>query len=130
MTHDVQDGRDAAARARSSAPARPRPIRYDQDTWLVMRNDPVLPAAIIIRLRGPDRQEFFITVRWDLDSENRRMLGRYPSLQDADSAVLYENSAPVVGMPLETNEQLHKRQEQHALKLQLRQAERAKQYGP
>lgn len=95
-----------------------------------MRNDPVLPAAIIIRLRGPDRQEFFITVRWDLDSENRRMLGRYPSLQDADSAVLYENSAPVVGMPLETNEQLHKRQEQHALKLQLRQAERAKQYGP
>lgn len=130
MTHDVQDGRDAAARARSCKQSRTRPIRYDQDTWIVMRNDPVLPAAVILRLRGPDRQEFFLTVRWDLDPVNRRMVGRYRTLQEADAAVLYETLAPVVGAPLEDIEQLRKRQEQHAVELEQQQAERAKRYGP
>jgi hypothetical protein len=130
MTHDVKDGRDAATRARSTSHPRPRPIRYDHDTWLVMRNDPVLPAAIILRFRGSGRQEFFVTIRWDLESENRRMVGRYPTLQDADAAVLYDNAAPVVGAPLETIEQLHKREEQHALELERQQDERAKMYGP
>ena len=54
MEHDVQDGRDAAARARAGGEACRRPIRYDTETWLVMRYDPVLPAAIIHRLRNPD----------------------------------------------------------------------------
>jgi hypothetical protein len=130
MAHEVQDGRDAAARARSSKQSRPRPIRYDQDTWLVMRNDPVLPAAVILRLRGPGRQEFFVTVRWDLEPENRRMIGRYPTLQEADDVVLYETLTPVVGAPLEDNEQLRRRQEQHAVELERQQAERAKRYGP
>jgi hypothetical protein len=130
MTHDVQDGRDAAARARSSKQSRPRPIRYDQDTWLVMRNDPVLPAAVILRLRGSGRQEFFVTVRWDLEPENRRMVGRYATLQEADAAVLYETLAPVVGAPLEDTEQLRRRQERHAVELERQQAERAKRYGP
>jgi hypothetical protein len=130
MTHDVQDGRDAATRARSSRHSRPRPIRYDHDTWLVMRDDPVLPAALIVRLRGPARQEFFIAIGWDLDSEQRRMIGRYPTLQEADAAVLYENITPVVGAPLEDMKQLHKRQEQQAQEIKRRQAERSKLYGP
>jgi len=89
MTHAVQDGRDAAARARGTNGARPRPIRYDHDTWLVMRNDPVLPAAIIQRLRDPAAREFFILVGWDLDPVGRRMIGRYASLAEADDAVRY-----------------------------------------
>ena len=47
------------------------------DTWLVMRDDPVLPKAIIIRLRNPDRGEFFVTITWDLDSDKRHMIGRF-----------------------------------------------------
>jgi hypothetical protein len=95
-----------------------------------MRNDPVLPAALIVRLRGPGRQEFFITIGWDLDSEQRRMIGRYPTLLEADAAVLYDNIAPVVGAPLEDMKQLRKRQEQQAKEIKQQQSERAKLYGP
>jgi hypothetical protein len=28
---------------------RPKPIRYNRDTWLVMRDDKVLPKAVIKR---------------------------------------------------------------------------------
>jgi hypothetical protein len=95
MNHDVQDGRDAAARARSTNGVRPRPIRYDHDTWLIMRNSPVLPAAVILRLRDPGGHEFFVVVSWDLDPDNRRMIGRYGTLEDADGAVRYELPAPI-----------------------------------
>ena len=95
MGHAVQDGRDAAARARSTNGARPRPIRFDHDTWLIMRNDPVLPAAVIQRLRDPNGREFFVVVTWDLDPDGRRMIGRYATLVDADSAVRYVLPAPI-----------------------------------
>lgn len=95
MGHAVQDGRDAAARARSTNGARPRPIRFDHDTWLIMRNDPVLPAAIIQRLRDPNGREFFVVVAWDLEPDGRRMIGRYATLEDADSAVRYTLPAPI-----------------------------------
>ena len=95
MGHAVQDGRDAAARARATNGARPRPIRFDHDTWLIMRNDPVLPAAVIQRLRDPRGQEFFVVVSWDLNPDGRRMIGRYGSLEDADSAVRYVVPAPI-----------------------------------
>jgi hypothetical protein len=89
MGHAVQDGRDAEARARATNGAKPRPIRFDHDTWLIMRNDPVLPAAVIQRLRDPNGREFFVVVSWDLDPDGRRMLGRYATLEDADGAVRY-----------------------------------------
>ena len=54
-----------------------------------MRNDPVLPAAVIQRLRDPREREFFIVVTWDLDPRGRRMVGRYATLNDADDAVRY-----------------------------------------
>jgi hypothetical protein len=89
MGHAVQDGRDAQTRARGSNGEKPRPIRFDHDTWLIMRNSPVLPAAVIQRLRDPNGREFFIVVSWDLDPDGRRMIGRYATLEDADSAVRY-----------------------------------------
>src|ERR1700712_2267550 len=95
MGHAVQDGTDAAARARATNGARPRPIQFDYDTWLIMRNDPVLPAAIIQRMRDPRGQEFFVVVSWDLAPEGRRMIGRYGTLEDADSAVRYQVPAPI-----------------------------------
>ncbi|HEY1531822.1 MAG TPA: hypothetical protein VGF80_13460 [Galbitalea sp.] len=95
MNHDVQDGRDAAARARTTNGARPRPIRFEHDVWLIMRNDPVLPAAIIQRLRDPNGREFFVVLSWGLDPKERRMIGRYATLEDADSAVRYVVPPPI-----------------------------------
>ena len=129
MAHSVQDGRDAAARARRSG-TRPRPIRYDSETWIVMRSDPVLPAAIIFRLRNPDAREFFITVRWDLDPAARRLIGRFESLEDADRSVLYDVPRPIVGKPNEDLAHLHRRQEEQARAIEREQAERARHYGP
>ena len=60
-----------------------------------MRNDPVLPAAIIQRLRDPGGHEFFVVVTWDLNPDGRRMIGRYGSLEDADSAVRYTLPTPI-----------------------------------
>jgi hypothetical protein len=129
MKHDAEDGRDAAARARAGAP-RPRPIRYNTDTWLVMRNDPVLPAAVIIRLRNPDGSEFFVAVRWDLYPEKRRLVGRFGSLREADASVLFQVPRPVVGAPEEEVASMRARQEEHAQRLEREQMERAKLYGP
>jgi hypothetical protein len=95
MSHDVQDGRDAQMRARAANGGKPRPIRFDHDTWLIMRNSPVLPAAIIQRLRDPAGREFFVVVSWDLNPDGRRMIGRYATLEDADGAVRYVVPPPV-----------------------------------
>jgi hypothetical protein len=95
QNHDVQDGRDAAARARATNVGKPRPIRFDHDTWLIMRNDPVLPAAVIQRMRDPNGREFFVVVGWDLNPDGRRMIGRYATLEDADSSVRYVVPAPI-----------------------------------
>jgi hypothetical protein len=95
QNHDAQDGRDAAARARSTNGAKPRPIRFDHDTWLIMRNSPVLPAAIIQRLRDPGGHEFFVVVSWDLEPDGRRMIGRFATIEDADAAVRYIVPAPI-----------------------------------
>jgi hypothetical protein len=130
VKHDVQDGRDAAARAQPRASTRPRPIRYDIDTWIVMRDDPVLPAAIITRLRNPNRSECYISVTWDLEPANRRLIGRYPSLQEADAAVRYAVAAPVVGAPAENTRELRKRQDEQALQAERERSERARLYGP
>ncbi|GAB3396832.1 hypothetical protein GCM10027568_31780 [Humibacter soli] len=56
MVHAVTRACKPIRRA-PSVPARmlgmiePRPIRFEVDTWLVMRNDKVLPKAVVQRVR-------------------------------------------------------------------------------
>jgi hypothetical protein len=95
-----------------------------------MRNDPVLPAAVILRLREPSGRDFFVTVTWDLEPANRHMVGRYWNLDDADHAVLYTVADPVVGRPNEEMKALRRREEEHARELERQQADRANLYGP
>jgi len=66
---------------------RPKPVRYDMDTWLVLRADPVLPAAIITRQRTGDGLEYYRAVIWDRDPEARLLIGRSASLGGADNLV-------------------------------------------
>jgi hypothetical protein len=44
--------------------ARPRPIRFDDDTWLVMRNDPVIPKAVIQRVHHREGDRYLL-FKWD-----------------------------------------------------------------
>lgn len=74
----------------------PPPIRIDQDTWVCLRANPVLPAAIITRQHAQGR-EYFRAVSWDLDPEERHLIGRYASLGEANDAVLLR-TRPLPGL--------------------------------
>ncbi|WP_431030709.1 hypothetical protein [Plantibacter sp. RU18] len=66
---------------------RPRPIRYDVDTWFVMRNDPEIPKAIIERRRDAAGGDVFLVSRWSLDAAERVLMSVQPSLEKADLLV-------------------------------------------
>jgi hypothetical protein len=73
----------------------PWPIRYDRATWLCMRNDPVLPKAIIKRVWVWDKQSGerlmkFRAVTWDLDPAKRTLIGYYNDVGEANNAVRYD----------------------------------------
>ena len=86
---------------------RPRPIRYDVNTWIVLRHDPVLPAAIITGRKTAEGIEFFRAVTWDLDPEKRLLIGRSATLGGADNLVRYNNPRPVVASPKDGNQWTH-----------------------
>jgi hypothetical protein len=71
-----------------------KPIRYDRDTWLVMRNDAVLPKAVIQRFTDRKGVDKYLLVQWDLDPSKRRLMAVCESLERADGLVLYENDIP------------------------------------
>ena len=73
----------------------PWPIRYDTDTWLCMRNDPVLPRAIIKRVqvidnRTSQRVEKYRAVTWDLDPSKRMLIGYFTDVGSANDAVRFD----------------------------------------
>lgn len=85
--------------------SRPKPIRYDVDTWLVMRNDPVLPKAVVQRVHHRDGGDRYLLIRWDLDPAKRELMNVVDSLERADELVRYDppeqddaHSAPPNGL--------------------------------
>jgi len=78
---------------------RPKPIRFDADTWIVIRADPAIPAAIITRQRTADGGEYYRAVSWDLDRDKRLLIGRSATLGGADNLVRYPNPVPPVPSP-------------------------------
>lgn len=72
----------------------PKPIRYDVDTWLVMRTDPVLPKAVIKRVHGAGG-DLYLLLQWDLDPAKRLLRGTYESLEKANTLVLYDRPSNV-----------------------------------
>lgn len=73
----------------------PKPIRYDRDTWVCVRNDAVLPKAIIRRVTLTNQAtgataERYRVVTWALESSERQLIGYYESLGAANEAVLFD----------------------------------------
>ncbi|TAM67027.1 MAG: hypothetical protein EPN48_15330 [Microbacteriaceae bacterium] len=68
---------------------RPKPIRYDQDTWLVMRTNPVIPKAVIQRIHHKVGDRYLV-LKWDIDPANRELMTMCTSLEKADELVLYD----------------------------------------
>lgn len=73
---------------------RPKPIRYDLDTWLIMRSDQVVPKAVIQRVRDRKGADQYLLFRWDLDPSKRKLMGVYDELAKADSLVRYDMETP------------------------------------
>lgn len=90
---------------------KPKPIRYDADTWIVMRNDKVIPKAVIQRVHGRDNAgDRYMVFSWDpVDTTKRRVMGVKDSLEDANEFVMFDvpasdttrNPAPNGGAPLD-----------------------------
>lgn len=74
-------------------PDRPKPIRYDTDTWLIMRNDPVLPKAVVQRIHHADGDRYLL-FKWDLDPQCRQLMNILDSLERADDLVKYDLAQP------------------------------------
>ncbi len=68
----------------------PKPIRFDGDTWLCMRNDPALPKAIIRRFRDVKRGAVFLVIRWALDPAEQQLMASAPTLERANELVRFD----------------------------------------
>jgi hypothetical protein len=80
----------------------PKPIRISRVEWVCMRNDPVLPKAVIrlvtVRERhggseGPPCERYRV-VTWAPDSADRLLVGYFASLAEANAAVRYDIPDP------------------------------------
>ncbi|BDZ47422.1 hypothetical protein [Naasia aerilata] len=65
------------------------PIRIGRDEWVLMRDDPRIPAALVRLIDRGGPYEHYRVVSFDIDPARRRLLGRYTSLLAADRSVLY-----------------------------------------
>lgn len=75
----------------------PKPIRFDGDTWLCMRNDPAVPKAIIRRYRDIKRGDVYLVVKWALDPADQQLMSSATSLEAANELVRFDppaSSAP------------------------------------
>lgn len=83
-----------------------QPIRYDADTWLCMRNDPIAPKAVIRRYKDVKRGDVYLIIRWDLDPAKRLLMASAGSLEQANELVRYDSpqtsTPPFAGYPHQT----------------------------
>lgn len=72
--------------------SRPAPIQIDTDTWIIMREHPTHPKAVVHRVTDTGGEARFLLMVWHAVPAKRRMHGIYGSLEEADRAVLWDNS--------------------------------------
>lgn len=65
------------------------PIRIGWHEWVIVRNNPRYPAALIRRVDPGQSTEHYRVVTFELDPAKRILLGRYRTLEAANDSVLY-----------------------------------------
>lgn len=62
-------------------------IQVDTETWIVMREYPQQPKAIIHRITDTGGEARYMLMTWHAERSRRRMVGIHPELQVAIDAV-------------------------------------------
>ncbi|MBL3698557.1 hypothetical protein [Leucobacter luti] len=62
-------------------------IRYDTNTWVVLRNTPGTPEAVVQRVTDTGGEARYLLLTWALADADRRMVGIHTSLRAAVDAV-------------------------------------------
>ncbi|WP_368497160.1 hypothetical protein [Herbiconiux sp. A18JL235] len=65
------------------------PIRIGRDEWVLIRDNPRYPAALVRRLHPGTPLEHYRVVTFDIDPAKRLLVGRFRTLEAADRAVRY-----------------------------------------
>lgn len=65
------------------------PIRISVDEWVVVRNNPRFPKALVKKF-STDKGDYYRVVTFTLIPEDRVLIGRYPTLEVANDAVPYD----------------------------------------
>lgn len=62
-------------------------IQFETHKWLVMRDAPMNPKAVIERVTDSHGDARFLVFAWDYEPTKRRMMGLYPTIQEAVMSV-------------------------------------------
>lgn len=76
-----------------------RRIYVDQDTWLIMREFPAHPKAIIRRITDTSGDERFLVMVWHPDPAKQRLVGIYEDIEVADKSVPWPGKPDTPGPP-------------------------------
>jgi hypothetical protein len=79
-------------------------IRTSDREWIVLRDDPSKPVAVVRYLDNAPSGGQYRVVRWAPRSEDRRLFEYFPSLEKADMAVTFIDRDPVTGSTALTSE--------------------------
>ncbi|MCU1412421.1 MAG: hypothetical protein JWR04_3128 [Rhodoglobus sp.] len=69
------------------------PIQISDCEWIVMRHDRARPKAVVRRFEA--NPPYYRVVTWAARSEDRKLIGRYRSLEAADEAVLVDSPTQI-----------------------------------
>lgn len=74
-------------------------IQVETGQWIVMRENPNLPKAIVHQVTDTGGVARFMVMVWQSNPAERRMAGIYESLQAAEASVPWTNPRPVLPGP-------------------------------
>ncbi|GAA0989960.1 hypothetical protein [Subtercola frigoramans] len=75
------------------------PIRINEHEWVIIRNNPRFPTALIRHIDAGGPNEHYRVVTFDLNPGLRELLGRYRTLQAANDSVLFDVPQTAPGLP-------------------------------
>jgi hypothetical protein len=76
------------------------PIQIGEAEWVVMRNSPSQPKALVRLVPATEeRPAHYRAVTWAPSSQQRLLIGYFPTLEAADEAVLEDSPGRIVVVP-------------------------------